>query len=116
MTVELSTCQNRGVTSDSVEPYDNDEELVLNPTARERAASVWKPTSPLIDPRGIGVPDWLTSRPPFDPNSKVQKVWSDVMVWPRRLVLGFLWLTYYWWRCALFGATVALIILVVVSK
>jgi hypothetical protein len=57
-------------------------------------------------------PDWTAARPPYRPDSAAEKIWSDVMVWPRRIVLAGLWLTYHWWRAALAMATVFLIWLV----
>jgi hypothetical protein len=44
------------------------------------------------------VPSWMEARPTYHADDKIGKVWSDVMVWPRRLAIAFLWITDVWWK------------------
>ena len=46
------------------------------------------------------VPEWLTSVPPFDPESAVERWWSLLMRWPRRTALAFLYWSFSWRRSA----------------
>jgi len=41
-------------------------------------------------------PDWTELRPPA--NSRMQELWSKVIMPYRAQLLGQLWLTYAWWR------------------
>jgi hypothetical protein len=61
-------------------------------------------------------PEWATVRPPFDPNSEIQRHWSTAMTPLRGAAIAFLWLTLTWWRFALSAATVLLIWVVIVGQ
>jgi hypothetical protein len=44
--------------------------------------------------------EWAVTVPPYDPQSPVELWWSRVMRWPRRLAVGFLYVTLTWRRSA----------------
>ena len=51
--------------------------------------------------------DWTELRPPA--NSRIQELWSKFMIPFRGLMLFGLWLTYAWWRVAIFLLTLGTI-------
>lgn len=58
-------------------------------------------------------PEWLELRPPYNPDSKVEQAWSAWLTPFRFLALGFLWLTFAWYRTALaLVSTVAFYVLI----
>lgn len=67
-----------------------------------------------------GMPDWMEPDPPYGPTDgfvdTIARLWSLIIRWPRRLAIGFLWLTYNPWRFGFFVGTVALIFLALTSK
>lgn len=76
--------------------------------APEALPVVWRASEPME-----AEPDWMVARPPYNPESAIDKLWSDIMVWPRRGMRLFMWLTLYWWRSAMAVGTLLLIWLVV---
>jgi len=61
-------------------------------------------------------PEWTELRPPYREESDIERRWSTVMMVPRAMALGFLWITYTWYRTALLLVTVALIWIVFVAR
>ena len=59
------------------------------------------------------VPEWLTSVPPFDPESAVERWWSLLMRWPRRLAVAFLYLSLTWRRSAVVAVVIAALVAIV---
>lgn len=52
-------------------------------------------------------PDWTELRPPA--NSRIQELWSKIATPFRGLMLFGLWLSYAWWRVAIFWLTLGTI-------
>jgi hypothetical protein len=59
------------------------------------------------------VRDWHAAVPEYDPSSPVDVWWSQVMRWPRRLAVGFLYITWTWRRSAIVCAILVGIYLVI---
>lgn len=57
--------------------------------------------------------DWYSPVPVFDPQSELERWWSLVMRWPRRMAVGFLYLTWSWQRSATAAAVVGVVIFLV---
>jgi len=67
-----------------------------------------------------GMPEWMEAEPPYGPTDGVidtiSRYWSLIIRWPRKLAIGFLWITYTPWRFLYLVGTVALIILALTAK
>lgn len=61
-------------------------------------------------------PEWITVRPPYREDSKVERYWSNTVMPLRALALGFLFLTWKWYYFAIFLGTILLIIVVFVAR
>lgn len=61
-------------------------------------------------------PDWTELRPPA--NSRIQELWSKLATPFRAIMLFGLWLSYAWWRVAVFWltlGTIALLLWIIVT-
>lgn len=87
----------------SVEPY--------KPNASISGDDVPVPYVPMQNSGRYDVPDYVDLRPPSD--TEFEEWWSKIVTPFRGLALVFLWLTYRWWRFAVFVITIVLIILVI---
>jgi hypothetical protein len=67
----------------------------------------WYPQTPVISDR----PEWLEARPPFNPESDLERYWSNVMYPIRCAALAFMWLTYAWYRFAIAAGSVFLLVI-----
>lgn len=61
-------------------------------------------------------PEWTELRPPYREDSELEHYWSNIMMPLRALALGFLWISYSWYRAALFLGTIVLILIVFVAR
>jgi hypothetical protein len=59
------------------------------------------------------MPEWIASVPPFDPESAVERWWSLIMRWPRRLAVAFLYCSLTWRRSAVLAVVIAALISIV---
>jgi len=66
----------------------------------------WYMPSVVVEP-----PEWTVVRPPFDPNSQLEKIWSDCLYLPRLIAVGFLWITLAWWRSGIAALIVSIVII-----
>lgn len=87
----------------SVEPY--------KPNGSTSGDDVPVPYVPMQSHGRYDAPDYVDLRPPAE--SELQEWWSKIVVPFRAFALGFLWLTFAWWRFAIFVITIVLIILVI---
>lgn len=66
------------------------------------------------------VPDWLEAEPPYGPTEelkdRIDRAWSYLIRWPRLGMLGFMWITYSFWRFLYIIGTVAFVIVLIVNK
>lgn len=60
------------------------------------------------------VQDWHAAVPDYDPQDHLSVVWSNVMRWPRRLAVGFLYLTWSYKRAGT-ALGIAIVIFMVVK-
>ncbi len=67
-------------------------------------------------PEMTNAPEWITVRPPYRDDSKVERYWSVALMPLRALALGFLFITFKWWYTAIFMGTILLIIVVFVAR
>lgn len=69
---------------------------------------------------GGDIPAWMEAEPPYGPTDgfvdTTSRIWSLIIRWPRRVAIGFLWITYTPWRFAYLFGTVLLIILALTAK
>lgn len=61
-------------------------------------------------------PEWTELRPPYREDSNLERRWSVALMVPRALALGFLWITWTWWRTGIFLATILLILIVFLAR
>lgn len=61
-------------------------------------------------------PEWTELRVPYREDSKLERRWSLWLMPFRALALGFLWVTYQWYRTAFFLGTVLLVCVVFVAR
>ncbi len=63
---------------------------------------------------GTELPAWMEPDPPYGPTDgaidTIARYWSLFIRWPRRLAIGFLWVTYTPWRFGYLVGTAALIV------
>lgn len=66
------------------------------------------------------LPDYLEAVPPYGPTDgwkdTVDRVWSNIMRWPRYAVLGFMWVSFTFWRFLYVIGTAVLVILLIVNR
>lgn len=67
-------------------------------------------------PEMTNAPEWITVRPPYRDDSKVERYWSVALMPLRALALGFLFITFKWWYTGIFLGTILLIIVVFVAR
>lgn len=70
------------------------------------------PVQPVHGKMPVGQ-DWYSPVPAFDPQSDLERWWSLIMRWPRRLAVGFLYLTWSWQRSATAAAIVGVAIFLI---
>lgn len=67
-----------------------------------------------------GVPAWMEADPPYGPTDGVidtiARYWSYVIRWPRKLAIGFLWITYTPWRSIYLFGTIFLVYVALTSS
>lgn len=86
----------------SVEPYKSGSSSSGN--------DVPVPYVPMQSSGRYDAPDYVDLRPPAD--TELQEWWSKIVTPFRALALAFLWLTFAWWRFAIFIVFITTIILV----
>jgi hypothetical protein len=93
--------------------HDMEKYASASPEVMAPAVPAWYPESgdPISDR-----PEWLEARPPFNPDSRIEVVWSNVMTPIRSGTLAFMWLTYKWYRAGIVVAGMALLIVLIVQR
>jgi hypothetical protein len=61
-------------------------------------------------------PEWTELRPPYNPDSKMEQVWSAWLTPLRFLALGFLWVTFAWYRTAVALGSIFAVYVLIFSK
>lgn len=80
--------------TEEMEPYQAGTVVPIRPD--------WQGATPVSH-----VPEWYDIRVPYLETSNWQQMYSLVMIVPRCAALGFLWVTYQWWRLAITVGTCA---------